>query len=182
MSRPVGTAAELERRRRRAVDLVEQGESPSTVARVLGAHETSVHRWRRMARAEGGLAARPLPGPTPRLSDDHLRQLEELLLQGANKHGWPNDLWTADRVAVLVERHFGIKHHAEHLRKILKRRLDWTSHKPQRRAKEQNDKEVERWKDDEFPRIVRDAYRRRAHLIFLDESGFMLTPTVRRTL
>jgi hypothetical protein len=33
-----------------------------------------------------------------------------------------------------------------------------------------------------LPRIIRRARRRRAHLVFLDESGFMLTPTVRRTL
>lgn len=33
-----------------------------------------------------------------------------------------------------------------------------------------------------MPRIVRRARRRQAHLVFLDESGFMLTPTVRRTL
>jgi DDE superfamily endonuclease len=33
---------------------------------------------------------------------------------------------------------------------------------------------------DEFPRIVRDVRRRSACLVFLDESGFMLTPTVRR--
>jgi transposase len=30
--------------------------------------------------------------------------------------------------------------------------------------------------------IIRRARRRKAHLVFLDESGFMLTPTVRRTL
>jgi len=30
--------------------------------------------------------------------------------------------------------------------------------------------------------IIRKARRRRAHLVFLDGSGFMLTPTVRRTL
>jgi transposase len=34
----------------------------------------------------------------------------------------------------------------------------------------------------ELPKIVRRARRRGAHLVFLDESGFMLTPTVRRTL
>lgn len=34
----------------------------------------------------------------------------------------------------------------------------------------------------ELPRIIRRARRRRAHLVFLDESGFMLTPTVRRSL
>ena len=33
-----------------------------------------------------------------------------------------------------------------------------------------------------MPRIVRRARRRKAHLVFPDESGFMLTPTVRRTL
>jgi transposase len=69
MTRPIGTAAELERRRRRAVELVDQGESPTTVARILGVHETSVHRWRRLARQPHGLEAKPVPGPTPRLSD-----------------------------------------------------------------------------------------------------------------
>jgi len=182
MTRPIGSAAELERRRRRAVDLVDQGESPSTVARILGVHETSVHRWRRMARKPRGLDARPIPGPTPGLSDYHLEKLERLLLQGAHKHGWPNRLWTAARVATLIRRHFGLDYHPEHVRKILKQRLDWTSQKPQARARERNDKEIERWLADEFPRIVRDVFRRKAHLIFLDEAGFMLTPTVRRTL
>jgi transposase len=164
------------------VELVEGGESPSTVARILGVHETSVHRWRRLARTEAGLDAKPLKGPTPGLSDEQLVQLEQLLLQGAKHHGWPNQLWTASRVATLLERHFHRKYHPEHVRKILKRRLDWTSQKPQLRAREQNDKEVERWRDDEFPRMVRDAWRRDATLVFLDEAGFLLTPTVRRTL
>src|SRR5690348_16923226 len=108
MTRPIGTAAELERRRRRAIDLLGQGESPSVVARILGVHETSVHRWRRMARRPHGLDARPVPGPTPGLSDYHLRKLERLLRQGAHKHGWPNQLWTAARVARLIRDRFGI--------------------------------------------------------------------------
>src|SRR5690348_11361577 len=99
MTRPIGTAAELERRRRRAVELVDQGESPSTVARILGVHETTIHRWRRMARRPQGLNAKPVSGSPPGLSDYHLRKLERLLLQGAKKHGWPNQLWTANRVA-----------------------------------------------------------------------------------
>jgi transposase len=41
---------------------------------------------------------------------------------------------------------------------------------------------VARWLDDEFPRIVRGAFARQADLVFLDESGFFRTPTVRRTL
>jgi len=41
---------------------------------------------------------------------------------------------------------------------------------------------VLRWLDQEFPRILRETRQRDAHLVFLDESGFMLTPVVRRTL
>jgi len=41
---------------------------------------------------------------------------------------------------------------------------------------------VLRWLDEEFPRILAEAKERDAHLVFLDESGFMLTPVVRRTL
>src|SRR5437763_8387598 len=160
MSRPIGTAAELERRRRRAVGLVDQGESPSIVARILGVHETSVHRWRRLARTPAGLDPKPQPGPTPRLSDYHLRKLERFLLQGAHKHGWPNRLWTAARVATLIRRRFGVDYHPEHVRKILKRRLNWTSQKTQTKASERNDKEVERWLDDEFTSIVSEVFRR----------------------
>jgi|SRR5262245_156305 len=180
--RPKGTAAELERRRRRAVQLVEQGESPTVVARILGVRPTSVHRWRRLARQPNGLAARPVPGPTPQLTDDQLRQLELLLLQGAKAHGWHNELWTASRVTRLIRDRFGVAYHPEHVRKVLKRRLNWTSQKPKRKARERNDKEVERWKGDELPRILREAWRRQVHVVFLDESGFQLTPSVRRTL
>jgi hypothetical protein len=108
--------------------------------------------------------------------------LETLLRRGAKAHGWPNELWTAARVARLIQRHFPIDYHPEHVRKILKQRLGWTSQKPRRRARERNDKEVARWLDDEFPRLVREAWQRKASLVFLDESGFFLTPTVRRTL
>ena len=172
----------MERRRRRAVELVEQGESPTVVGRILGVRATSIHRWRRMALQTPGLEARPAPGPAPRLSDEQLRQLEQLLLQGAKAHGWPNQLWTADRVARLLRERLGVTHHPEHVRKILKRRLHWTSQKPKRKARERNDKEVERWKGDELPRIFREAWQRQAHVVFLDESGFQLTPSVRRTL
>src|SRR5215471_3844843 len=182
MSRPLGTAAELERRRRRAVALVAGGEPRSDVARILGVHPKTLARWIRLARRPAGLDARPHPGRPPALSDEHLRQLEQLLAQGAKAHGWHNQLWTAARAARLIQRTFGVGFHPEHVRKLLKRRLGWTSQKPRRKARERNDREVARWVGDEFPRIVREAWPRSAYLVFLDESGFFLTPTVRRTL
>src|SRR5713226_563740 len=116
--RPEGSVQELERRRRRAVALVDAGERPSVVARILGVTRSSLSRWRRLARREDGLDAKPVVGRKPRLSDDQLLALEALLNQGAVAHGWANHLWTAKRVAVLIERHFGIEYHPEHVRKV----------------------------------------------------------------
>jgi transposase len=135
-----------------------------------------------MARERDGLTGKSSPGRKCRLSDEQLLALKALLLQGAVAHGWPNDLWTAARVAIVIQRHFGIHYHPECVRKMLKRRLGWTSQKPQKQARERNVKEVERWIADEWPRIIRQAFQRRARLVLLDESGFLLSPVVRRTL
>jgi transposase len=138
--RPIGTAGELQRRRIRAVELVNQGESPEDVARFLGCGRSSVYTWVKMAREDlGKLAARPHPGRTPRLGEAERKRLEGLLLQGAKAHGWRTDLWTAARVAELIERHFGVAFHPEHARKVLKRKLGWSSQKPQRRARERDE-------------------------------------------
>ena len=124
MSRPTGTPEELERRRRRAVDLMDQGESPTTIARILGVGRPSLYRWRQAARSgPDGLAAKPHSGPKPLLRDAQLERLEDLLLDGATAHGWPNELWTAARVTEVIRRHFHLDFHPEHVRKMLKGRL-----------------------------------------------------------
>jgi transposase len=175
------TRVELEHRRKRAVAAVAEGQKPATVAKVLGVDRGTVYRWLRHARTPGGLDPKPLSRP-PGLSDRQLRQLEAMLQQGASRHGWPNDLWTASRVTAVISRHFGIDYHPEHVRKILRRRLGWTSQKPQTKARERDEDGIRRWLQQEFPRIVREARERDAHLVFPDESCFQLTPTVRRTL
>src|SRR3954451_9053773 len=180
--RPEGTAAELERRRRRAVALVEGGESPRVVARILGVTRSSLRRWRRFAQQPSGLAAKSALRPKPRLTDQQLATLEALLKQGAVVHGWPNHLWTCKRVAVLIQRHFDVHYHPAHVYRLLVQRLNWTSQKPQKRARQRNRKEVERWIADDWPRIIRQAYQRHAHIALLDEAGFMLAPVVRRTM
>lgn len=153
--RPKGSAEELERRRRRAVALLEQGHSQAEVARMVGASESSVHRWRRAARRRNGLAAKPHPGRPRKLTAAQHRRLERDLRKGASAHGWSNDLWTATRAAVVIRRRFGVSYHVEHVRHILKDRLGWSSQRPERRARERDEKEIERFKREDFPRIKR---------------------------
>lgn len=116
-----------------------QGESPTVIARILGVGRTSLYRWRALAgRAPEALAAKPHPGPRPRLTAAQVRELEQVLLQGAKAHGWHNDLWSAHRVAEMIRRRFGVAFHVEHVRKIIRRRLHWSSQKPQKKARQRN--------------------------------------------
>jgi transposase len=142
--RPIGTAEELERRRRRAVELVEQGESPATVAHFLGCGRSSVYTWVKLDRdAAEKLAAKPHTGPKPRLNDEQIKELEGLLLKGARAHGWHNDLWSAHRVAEMIRRHFGVGYHVEHARKIIRGRLRWSSQRPQKKARQRNAEKID---------------------------------------
>jgi transposase len=152
------------------------------VAHFLGVNRSSLYRWRlAAARGPEALAAQPQPHRPAQLTDTQLQQLEELLGQGAQAHGWPNALWTTARVAQVIQRTFGIAYHHDHVGRFLRQRLGWTPQKPRRRARERDPEAILDWQTREFPRIVRKAQRRGAHLVFLDESGFMLTPSVRRT-
>jgi transposase len=181
MSRPFGSASALEQRRRQAVQAVYAGDKVKDVARILGVHLRTVSRWLAQARTPHGLAAKPHPGPATRLNPAQQRRLERMLLQGAKKHGWANELWTTRRIAKLIRRKFGVSLHHDHIGRFLHKVLKWSPQKPRKKARERNERAIKRWRRDKFPDIVEKAGQRHAHLVFLDESGFMLTPTVRRT-
>jgi transposase len=115
------------------------------------------------------------------LSVSQQQELEQLLLQGAQAHGWPNQLWTTQRIADLILRKFNVSLHHDHVGRFLRERLRWSPQKPRRRARERDEDAIQHWKSVTFPEILEAAAERDAHVVFLDESGFMLTPTVRRT-
>jgi transposase len=179
--RPRGNPQELERRRFRAIELMDRGEPRKLIARILGVSPEALSRWRKLADA-GELKAKPIPGAPRRLTDQDFRRLEGLLLQGATAHGWLNDLWTGARVGQVIEKHFGVKYHPAYVCGLLKQRLNWTCQRPKHQNINRDDDEIERWVGEEFPRILKAAAERGAHVVFVDEAGFMLEPTVRRTL
>jgi transposase len=168
-------------RRRQAVAAVQRGDSVADVARIFGVSHRTVQRWLEQARSPGGVAAKPHPGPKTKLTSEQEQELVRLLEMGSKAHGWDNELWTTKRIAVLIQRTFGVRMHHDHIGRFLRERLKWTSKKPRFRATERNDAAIQQWKEKEFPRIALEAAERGAHLVFLDESGFMLNPTVRRT-
>ena len=177
--RSVESAAEF--RRRRAVELMLQGEPKMVVSRILGVCLNSLKVWMRKAQTGESLKTKPGGGRHRRLSDKQLEQLRELLAQGATSHGWDNNLWTTLRVREIIKRHFAIEFCRSHVWHILTDYLGWSAIRPAQQAAKRDEVEIARWKTEEFPRIERQAKERNAYLVFVDESGFMMTPTIRRT-
>src|SRR5262249_11976283 len=101
--RPRGSAKTLEKRRRRAIELLKEGMSQVRVGRTVGASQSSVSRWAKLVSDGGGLSGKPHPGRKRRLKAEEHRALESSLAQGAVAHGWGNDLWTSRRVKELIE-------------------------------------------------------------------------------
>jgi len=92
-----------------------------------------------------GLAAK-VRERSMRLTEEQLGQLVTELKKGATAHGWRNELWTGERVGVLIERLFHVTYSPDHVRKLLRERLLWTSQKPERRGRERDETEIERWR------------------------------------
>jgi transposase len=152
--RPTGSPEELERRRVRALSLLKEGLLPVEVARRVGVDRRSVRRWKRAARRRGeaGVRAKPAPGRPPKLGAEHKRRLEALLLEGAQAAGFHTDLWTCPRVAELIDRHFGVRYHVDHIGRLL-HDLDWSPQKPARRALERDERAIRRWVHERWPRV-----------------------------
>jgi transposase len=167
--------------RRRAVELREQGETVASICHYLNVSAPSVTRWTRLAKAGKPLNPPPTTGRPPRLDRNDLSELARLLERGATDHGWPNDLWTTKRVRDLIEREFGVSFSRSHAWTILRTYLGWTSQQPATRHRDRDEEKIAKWPTTKFRTILREAAKHNAYIAFIDEAGFMLMPTLRRT-
>lgn len=151
-----------EGRRLRAFELKQQGWSQQRIAEALGVSKGAVSQWMKRARQSGGhkaLRRRPAPGATPRLSEDQRAELPELLARGAPSHGFRGEVWTCERVALVIRREFGVSYHPAHVSRLL-RALRHSVQKPQRRANQRDEEAIERWKEERWPSLKRGRKRK----------------------
>jgi transposase len=144
----------LEQRRMRAAELLQKGVSQSEVARQVGAHRQSVSEWAAMMRAKGkkGLRKAGRAGRRPRLRPEDIQRIERGLKRGPEALGYETSLWTANRVAHLIEQECGVAYHPGHVWRIL-RQLGWSCQRPTGRALERNEDKIRRWKQERWPEL-----------------------------
>ena len=146
----------LQARRLRAAALFAAGVTQAEIARQLEVSAQAVSVWHARWK-EGGteaLRSRGPSGPAPRLSDAQLVTVEQALLDGAGANGFVGELWTLDRIAVVIERLSGVQHHPAHVWALLRHRLGWSVQRPRRRAVERDQAAIDRWVKEDWPQIL----------------------------
>ncbi len=169
-------------RRLRALHLREEGWRRWDVAEALDVTGRSVSHWTAAARARGpqGLWSAPIPGRPPALSSEQRELIPELLWHGPEAYGFRGSVWTCGRIAKVIEEESGVAYDKGHVSRLL-RQLRWTPQMPIRRAAQRDEPATQRWRDETWPRLLAEARRQRRALVFVDEAGFYLLPSVVKT-
>ena len=144
----------LQARRQLAVQRVQDGWAPADVAEFLGIHPRTLRRWltRHRSDPEHGLDAKPHPGAEPKLTTDQEAIVVSWFSQSATAFGFATDLWTAGRVAILIERFFAVRFNPRYVSAWLARRRI-TSQKPERQPRERDQAKIDGWLEHDWPRL-----------------------------
>ena len=136
------------------MSLLDDGLGVREVARQMKCSPASVSRWQTEVKARGpdALRPKPVPGRPTFLSAKQRSRLLKMMLKGAGAYGFSTDLWTLSRVAELIDRTFGVRYHPASVWKVL-RGEGWSCQKPERQARERDEKAIEKWRTERWPHI-----------------------------
>lgn len=162
---------------------IDAGMSTKAVAEKYRVSEPWIRILKQRRRETGSILVkqRSKSGRDRKFPVEKLSELEAFLKEGALANGWFNELWTIQRVTELIKSKFKIVISNGTTWRILKKDLGWSSIKPQTVLRERDEDKISNWRDKRFGEIRRRAQKRGAYLVFVDEAGFMLQPTLRKT-
>jgi transposase len=153
--------------------MLKEGLPADAIKAALKLSRTTYFQWKRAYEERGadGLKVRPIPGGTPKLTDQQTSQLFGWLV-GRDPRQFQFDfaLWTRKIVRELILQKFGVEMTPQGIGKLL-RRLGLSPQRPLYRAYQQDPEAVRRWKEEEFPAIREQARAEGAALYFCDEAG-----------
>jgi transposase len=163
---------ELPEIRAQFIRMLEEGLPADAIKAALKLSRTTFFQWKRTYEERGadGLKVRPIPGGTPKLTDQQTSQLFGWLV-GRDPRQFQFDfaLWTRKIVRELIRQKFGVEMTPQGIGKLL-RRIGLSPQRPLYRAYQQDPEAVRRWKEEEFPAIRERGRAEGAEVYFCDEA------------
>lgn len=172
----------LEIFRFRAIHLRKEGYTTSEISNIFGLNYYSIAHWftKQKKHGEGSLKRSIAPGADLKLNGSTLKWMKNALIKPATSWGFVTPLWNSRMVGALLKQEKGIKLDTVTIWRYL-RRMGLSFQQPQKRYKQQDKELVQKWIEQEWPKIQEWAKKNKAILYFEDEAGISLTPVIGRT-
>jgi len=159
--------------RKRGVASVQEGQSPEVVAKALGINRVTIYGWLSRYRHGGwdALDAKKRGGRHPKLDGKALKWIYDTVTsKNPLQLKFTFALWTAKMVGQIIYQRFDVKLSKASVCRLLMQ-LGLTPQRPVWRAYQQKPEEVQKWLQEEYPRIQRLARQNKALIFFGDEAG-----------
>ncbi|MEZ4887620.1 MAG: winged helix-turn-helix domain-containing protein [Chitinophagales bacterium] len=155
-----GLEAQLNRRQT-IINLHEKGMKQVDIAEVVDVVQPYVSKIIRAYKQGGRKAIQPskAKGAIPKITNEQLKELENILDQGAENYGFEGEIWNCGRVQRVIKEKFAIDYCTQHVGRILKK-LTYTRQKPQLEDYRKNPEKVQEWKEEKLPSIKKSKRRK----------------------
>jgi len=141
---------ELEARRRKGMRMLARGVPQAEVARTLGVSRQTASTWEAKRLEDRQSWRRRVLGRPSRLEAVQRTALAKMIVAGAMANGFPTELWTLARVAMLIKKEFGLSYSTVHVWRLL-RQMGFSSQRPTGRAAQRDEQAIGRWKAKRWP-------------------------------
>lgn len=162
--------------RKQAIELIKSGKKKGEVALIIGVKAGTISDWWKSHKQDGvkGLRAKKKGAKSEDrklLTDEQEQQIQKMIVDKMpDQLKLDFALWTRKAVKELVEREFGVVLAITTMGDYL-RKWGYTPQKPAKRAYEQCSKKVQKWLDEEYPKVKAQAKEENAEIHWADETG-----------
>lgn len=159
-----------------------RGESVAEVATTLGLGEQTVRDYFHafVQRGVESLVYRRPPGRPAKLSKSQRQEIEQLIEAGPAAAGYTAGGWNWLMLADLIERRYGVCYHPHYLCNLL-HQWGFSFQKARFVSEHLPAAARQQWLEETWPRLVRQARRSGALLLFGDEASFAQWGSLSRT-
>jgi len=152
---------------------VARDEAIEDVARKYDVARQTVHRWVTELLLEGldSLKYEKSSGRKPRLTKTQKERLKEVVKAGPQAAGFQTACWTSLLIQIVIYREFKVLYSRHYVCELL-HNLGFSFQKARFVSDHLDEKRRREWMEKEWPKILRQAKKMRAYLLFEDEASF----------
>ena len=147
---------------------ISKDETVTEVMKSSGYCRTTYYKWRKTYRRKGesGIQRKKGSGSKPLVAHKHYTRIISWINgKDPRDYGYASGLWTRVIVSELIRKKLNIKIGIGAVGDLLAR-MNVTPQKPLRRAYERNEEEVLKWKEEEYPKVLKMAKKQGAEIFF----------------